>query len=75
MPKWTQEMKDRRKANRIALLMEDLHLNYDEAVEAYLKSFKDIGRKGGSTTGESKVRGGKEYYSTIGRKGVEAKKK
>lgn len=39
--------------------------------EAYIEFCKKNGSKGGKTTGKSKVRGDKEYYSQAGKKGAE----
>jgi general stress protein YciG len=40
-------------------------------VRAYMA---DLGRRGGQTTGFSKVRGDREYYRRIARKAVKARK-
>lgn len=40
----------------------------EEGYRAYLSA---IGRKGGETKGKSKVRGDKDYYREIGKKGAE----
>ena len=39
------------------------------SLEGYKEELKQRGAKGGKTTGDSKRRGGKEYYSSIGKKG------
>lgn len=41
--------------------------------EAWRKAKAEAGRKGGVKTGASKRRGDREYYSKIGKLGVEAK--
>lgn len=37
--------------------------------EAWRKAMADQGRKGGKATGDSKRRGDKEYYRSIGKRG------
>ena len=43
------------------------------SLEAFREIQRQGGRKGGKATGESKLRGDKEYYSAIGKKGVESR--
>lgn len=43
------------------------------SIEAWRKAMADQGRKGGKATGDSKRRGDKEYYSTIGKRGSEVR--
>lgn len=44
------------------------------SIEAWKKYQADEGRKGGKATGESKRRGGYDYYATIGAKGGKSKR-
>ena len=75
MPKWTQEMKDKRIALHIARIMEDQQVSYEEAEQLRVQHYKQLGSKGGSTTGEAKVRGDKSYYSEIGTAGGKKSKR
>jgi len=72
--KWTEQQKEKRRNNKIAFLIEDLQISLDEATEMYYDSFRKNGAKGGSKTGESKVRGDRTYYEEIGRAGGKAKR-
>lgn len=45
-PHWTE----RRRANKIARIQEDLQISLDEATEHYYKSFREIASRGGKNS-------------------------
>lgn len=65
----------KRKENEIQNLMKQFMVDYDTASEMRLERFRALGSRGGKTAGDTKVRGGRDYYRKIGSKGGKSRAK
>lgn len=66
---------EKRKRNALEKIAAERSISIEQAYEVYRQQFRDKGGRGGRTTGETKVRGDREYYSTIGKIGRSKKRK
>lgn len=61
---------EKKKQTELENIMNKHDVTYEEAQYIRIEKYRNYGRKGGKTSGFSKVRGDSDHYSKIGKKGA-----